>query len=185
MTALIVLRASIKFVYGSLNIMADEEIKANSGSGSRKSGFIESLVSIICYLGMFIAGAVVLRLNKKNSFIRFNAAQSVIFTLAIIVIVVVLNFIPIIGTFTAVIVALGGLFLWGVMIYKSVKHEEFRIPVVSAWADKWVERMDKAAADKERRKAWDEADFNPEGNTDDTEEGEFTDPTASSDEENN
>lgn len=123
---------------------------------SKKVGAAESIVSILCYLGAFIVGSLVLKLSKQNRYIRFNAAQSTIYTLSIIVVAVVLNIIPVLGSLLSLIVAIGGVALWVIMIIKATKHEEFRIPLISYFADKLVDKLDQKAAEKEAQKASEE-----------------------------
>ena len=113
-----------------------------SPSRNKRAGLTESLVSIICYLGAFIAGTLVLKLSKQNAYIRFNAAQSTIFTTAVIVLALGLNVFPVIGSLLSLIVAIGGVGLWVIMIIKAYKHEDFRIPIISYWADKLVENLE-------------------------------------------
>ena len=128
--------------------------RAVQPSRNKRSGTAESLVSIICYLGAFIAGSIALKLSKQNAYIRFNAAQSTIFTSAILVTALVLHIIPLIGSLLSLIVALGGVGLWVIMIIKAYKHEDFRIPIISYWADRLVEWLDR----KEQEKAESPAD---------------------------
>ena len=105
-------------------------------------------------MGAFIAGSIALKLSKQNAYIRFNAAQSTIFTSAILVTALVLHIIPLIGSLLSLIVALGGVGLWVIMIIKAYKHEDFRIPIISYWADRLVEWLDR----KEQEKAESPAD---------------------------
>ena len=159
-----------------LNIMAnkntDNQDLANS-SKSRRAGLAESLVSIICYLGAFVAGTLVLKLSKQNAYIRFNAAQSTIFTTAVIVLALGLNIFPVIGSLLSLIVAIGGVGLWVIMIIKAYKHEDFRIPVISYWADRLVEKLDQH---EQKKQAEAEAKAAEEAEDDDTVEGDIIEP---------
>ena len=142
-----------------------------SPSRNKRAGLTESLVSIICYLGAFIAGTLVLKLSKQNAYIRFNAAQSTIFTTAVIVLALGLNVFPVIGSLLSLIVAIGGVGLWVIMIIKAYKHEDFRIPVISYWADKLVEKLDQHEQKKQA-----EAEEEESEEDDDTIEGDIVEP---------
>lgn len=153
------------------NKNTDNQDLANPSKKGR-AGLTESLVSIICYLGAFIAGTLVLKLSKQNAYIRFNAAQSTIFTTAVIVLALGLNIFPVIGSLLSLIVAIGGVGLWVIMIIKAYKHEDFRIPVISYWADKLVEKLD-----QHEQKKQEEAEAAEEDDEDDdTIEGDFIEP---------
>ena len=142
-----------------------------SPSRNKRAGLTESLVSIICYLGAFIAGTLVLKLSKQNAYIRFNAAQSTIFTTAVIVLALGLNVFPVIGSLLSLIVAIGGVGLWVIMIIKAYKHEDFRIPIISYWADKLVEKLDQHEQKKQAEAEEEEAEED-----DDTIEGDIVEP---------
>jgi uncharacterized membrane protein len=85
------------------------------------------------YFFPFVGGLVMLALEEEDRFVRFHAAQSIVFWVAVIP-VAILSMIPGIGyIFSAVF-----LVAWIFLMYQAWTNKEFEIPYLGALARKQV-----------------------------------------------
>jgi uncharacterized membrane protein len=112
-------------------------------------GMTDNLAGALCYLFGFITGILFLVLApyNQNREIRFHAFQSILLSVAwvivwVVVTIVALAFriIPFLGIFVSVVlhfaIGLGGLFLWLYMMFKTYNGEKIVLPVIGPMADK-------------------------------------------------
>lgn len=91
------------------------------------------IAAAAAYFFPFIGGLVMLAIEKEDRFVRFNAAQSILFWVAAIPIAL-LSGIPVIGT----ILGLAFLVAWIFLMYQAWMNREFEIPYLGAIARKQV-----------------------------------------------
>ncbi len=110
--------------------------------------------ALFSYLFWWVSGLVFLVTERKNSFVRFSAAQSVLFFGGFTIIKILfglLSAIPIIGTFIlAPILALLGNVLtvivviaWLFLMYQSYRGVKVKIPIVGDYAEQLLARISK------------------------------------------
>jgi uncharacterized membrane protein len=85
------------------------------------------------YFFPFVGGLVMLAIEKQDNFVRFHAAQSIVFWVAAIPLAIV-SAIPLIGHI------IGALFIlaWIFLMYQAWTNKEFEIPYLGAIARKQV-----------------------------------------------
>jgi uncharacterized membrane protein len=91
------------------------------------------IAAAAAYFFPFIGGLVMLALEKEDRFVRFHAAQSIVFWVAAIPIAV-LSAIPLIGN----ILGLAFIVAWIFLMYQAWTNREFEIPYLGAIARKQV-----------------------------------------------
>jgi uncharacterized membrane protein len=101
----------------------------------------QNIAAMLCYLGWWITGIIFLILEKKNAFIRFHAAQSLVLFGFITVASWLIRLIPVVGGFLGFITSALGVVLWVVLMVKAYQNENYRIPVASDLADVIVSSM--------------------------------------------
>ncbi|WP_444684902.1 DUF4870 domain-containing protein [Alkalicoccus luteus] len=107
------------------------------------SGLTQSTAATLSYVLGFITGLIFLFLEKDNKFIRFHAMQSIVISVAFLILNTVLSFIPIIGWILAPLLAPVGLVIWILCMVKAYKGEWYEFP----WAGKFArEQVDKMSA---------------------------------------
>ncbi len=95
------------------------------------TGLDENVAGFLCYILGFITGIVFLVVEKKSSFVRFHAMQSTITFLILFVILLILGWIPILGTLVWIL----SLILWLLLMIKSLRGERYLLPVVGKIAE--------------------------------------------------
>ena len=121
-----------------------------------ESGLDENVAGALSYLLGAITGVIFLVIDRENAFVRYHAAQSVVLSVAALLVYVVLS---VIGTVvTAVLFAGGGSALFGLLslavtllwlgvtlvafgvwvylMFRAYRGETVRIPVVAGFADR-------------------------------------------------
>jgi uncharacterized membrane protein len=103
------------------------------------TGLDANLAAALAYLLWFITGIVFLILERDNRFVRFHAMQSTIVFVAIFVLNIVLQVLPIFGALLTLFVVWPlSVALWLVLMFKAFQGEYFKLPVVGDIADQKI-----------------------------------------------
>jgi uncharacterized membrane protein len=87
-----------------------------------------------------ILGPIVVLLARRDSFSRFHAVQSILATVALILVGVVLlifALLPIFGFLYAILLVvfkIGAFVVWGFLMYKAWRGERYKLPYIGDWA---------------------------------------------------
>jgi uncharacterized membrane protein len=111
------------------------------------TGLAPNVAGALAYLFSPITGIVFFVIEKENAFVRFHAAQSIVFGAAMIVLAVVnmvlgavLAVIPVLGWLVSLLLSLaigfGGFCAWLFLMYKAFSNAEYELPVAGAQARK-------------------------------------------------
>lgn len=99
------------------------------------SGFDANVAAALSYLVGFVTGIIFLLVEKENKFVRFHALQSTLFFVAVVLIDVLLQVIPLLGFLIVVFIIIPvSAVVWLLMMYKAYQGEEFKLPLVGQWA---------------------------------------------------
>lgn len=113
------------------------------------TGLSSRTAAALAYSGWWVTGAIFWFLERRDSSVRFHAAQAVAaFGLIAILIVLFgglaaasLSFLPSMFSLfvtAAAVTWIAGLVLWGVTMWKTASGDEWRIPVAADLADRLV-----------------------------------------------
>jgi len=114
---------------------------ANEQKPDQKSstGLDANIAGLICYLiGPF--AIIFFVIEKDSKFVKFHAMQSLMLSVAIIVIFTVLTFIPIIGWIIEILLSFVILGLWVYLMYKAFSGEMYKLPYIGDMAEKQVNK---------------------------------------------
>lgn len=115
------------------------------------TGMTENTASGLSYLLGFITGIVFFVIEPRNQRVRFNAMQSILLTVAAVVVDIVLAILftilallpgigvvfAVLGGIVSLIYGLGLFVLWLVLMIKSFTGSDLRLPVIAEYADKY------------------------------------------------
>ena len=101
------------------------------------TGMEENVAGLLCYLVGWVSGLVFFLIEKDSKFVKFHAMQSIIVSVALMVIYWIVNLIPLIGWAIAGLVGLVALVLWIILMIKAYQGEKFKLPVIGDLAEKW------------------------------------------------
>ena len=101
-------------------------------------GIDENIGGLLCYLLGWVSGIAFLILEKGNRFIRFHAMQSLVTFAAISVASMVFGVIPYFGWLISMLLWVIGLLLWVILMFKALKGEWFKLPIVGDFAERFI-----------------------------------------------
>jgi uncharacterized membrane protein len=111
------------------------------------TGLAPNIASLLCYICAPITGIVFLLIEKENKDVRFHAWQALVFGVAYIVVIILLEILAfimgmiasvlgiIIGFFIP-IVMLAAFIIWIVCLVKAYQGERWKIPVIGDFSAK-------------------------------------------------
>jgi len=113
------------------------------------TGLAPNIASLLCYICSPITGIIFLLIEKENQDVKFHAWQSLVFGIAYIAIVVVLEILAaIMGLLASVLGIIVGFFIplvmlaafiiWIVCMVKAYQGERWRMPIIGDFAAKKV-----------------------------------------------
>lgn len=88
----------------------------------------------LSYVLGFLTGGYFLLTEKKNAYIRFHAAQSVLVSLVVIGLNFVLGFIPFVGWIVLLLLPFAVLVLWVYLMYVAYQGKKFMLPYIGPFA---------------------------------------------------
>jgi len=100
---------------------------------SQTTSIPPGIAAFTSYFFPFVGGLIFLAIERENRFIRFHAAQSIVFWICAIP-VAILNFIPVIGW----IVSLLFILVWLFLLYQSWRGRNAELPVIGELARRQV-----------------------------------------------
>ena len=109
-------------------------------AGERSStGLDANIAAALAYLAGFITGIVMLIIEKESRFVRFHAMQSTVVFVAVLIMSVVINSIPILGAFLyAFLLFPAVVIVWLVLMFKAYNRETFKLPIAGDFAEKQI-----------------------------------------------
>lgn len=108
----------------------------NKDLGKTSCGLQPNIAGLLAYLAGWITGLIFFLIEKENKFIKFHAMQSIVVSVAFIVLSFVLGFIPVIGWVLLPLVGLAGLIIWIMCMVKAYQGEMFKLPIAGDIAEK-------------------------------------------------
>jgi uncharacterized membrane protein len=106
-------------------------------------GMSENVAGALCYVLGLITGILFLVLApyNQNKFVRFHAFQSIFFHVAWIVLWIADTMMAFVlpwylMSLIGMLLALGGLALWLILMFKAYNNERFKLPIVGDLAEK-------------------------------------------------
>ncbi len=91
------------------------------------------LAAVLCYMFGIITGIILLRVERKDRFVRFHALQSIAFTSLAVVALLLLSMSGM-GAFVWAI-AVGAWAVWVILMLRAARGDFFQLPFIGRWAE--------------------------------------------------
>ena len=100
------------------------------------------LLAALAYVLGLVSGIVVLLIEKRDAYVRFHAAQSVIAFAGVALVWVLLPSVPVVGNFPPIffVFKFGVVCLWGLLIWKALAGDAYRLPFIGELAHSLTHR---------------------------------------------
>jgi uncharacterized membrane protein len=103
------------------------------------TGFDPNVAAALSYALGWVTGVVFLLLERESKFVRFHAMQSTIVFLALSIVCILLQSIPILGMLIAVFLVIPlSAVLWLILLFKAYQGERFKVPFAGDMAEQRV-----------------------------------------------
>ena len=103
-----------------------------------KLGLDENIVAALSYVGIWIAGILLLLIEPANKFVRFHAMQSIMVFLPLSLIIFLVAWIPYVGWVIADFMGFPSMFLVLLLAFLAFRGMKFKIPVIGNYAYKLI-----------------------------------------------
>ena len=100
------------------------------------SGIEENVAGLLCYILGWVTGLVFFLIDRRP-FVRFHAMQSIVASVALMIVYFILMIIPIIGWVISVFVGIGAFILWVMLMVKAYQGQKWKLPFIGDLAEKW------------------------------------------------
>ncbi|MDO8886563.1 DUF4870 domain-containing protein [Candidatus Oleimmundimicrobium sp.] len=113
------------------------------------TGMDPKVAALLSYLFGWVSGLIFFLIEKEDKYVRFHAMQSILLSVACIVIMIALNIIlgilmfvaDIFGIFFAIVSPLFSLaffVLWIMLMVKAYQGEKWKLPIIGDMAEKYA-----------------------------------------------
>jgi len=104
-------------------------------------GLQPNIAGLLCYVAGWITGIIFLVIEKKSTFVKFHAWQSIM-TFAVLNVAYLIFFrIPVIGWVIAWIISILSFVLWIILIIQAGTGKMWKLPLVGDWAEKQASKV--------------------------------------------
>jgi len=113
---------------------------AAKSEAESSTGLSANVAGLLCYVAGWITGIVFLVLEKKSTFVKFHAYQSIMTFGILTVAQLVLGWIPFVGWVLNILIGILMLILWIILIIQAGTGKMWKVPWAGDWAEKQISR---------------------------------------------
>jgi len=101
-----------------------------------KSHEHQNIDAVNSYLMFFLSGFLILQTVKHNKFVRFHAFQSIYFSIAFLIFIGLINYIPFVGNYLVKLFTTIFFFTWFYLIFSAYQNKEIKLPYIGDIAER-------------------------------------------------
>ena len=122
---------------GAAATPTEDGTKAEAESST---GLSANVAGLLCYVVGWITGIVFLILEKKSTFVKFHAYQSIMTFGVLTVAQLVLGWIPFIGWVLNILIGILMFILWIILMIQAGTGKMWKVPWAGDWAEKQISK---------------------------------------------
>jgi uncharacterized membrane protein len=115
----------------------DDAAKSEAESST---GLSANVAGLLCYVLGWITGIVFLVLEKKSTFVKFHAYQSIMTFGILTVAQLVVGWIPFIGWVLNILIGILMFILWVILVIQAGTGKMWKVPWAGDWAEKQISK---------------------------------------------
>jgi uncharacterized membrane protein len=104
------------------------------------TGLSANVAGLLCYVAGWITGIVFLVLEKRSTFVKFHAYQSIMTFGVLTVAQLVVSWIPFIGWVLNILIGILMFILWIILIIQAGTGKMWKVPWAGDWAEKQISK---------------------------------------------
>jgi uncharacterized membrane protein len=119
---------------------AAETPAPTEGAGKPESesstGLSANVAGLLCYVLTWVTGIIFVVLEKKSTFVKFHAWQSIMTFGVLTVAELILAWIPFVGWILSILIGILMFVLWIILIIQAGTGKMWKVPLAGDWAEK-------------------------------------------------
>ena len=123
-----------------LGVTATPTEGAAKPEAESSTGLSANVAGLLCYVLGWITGIVFLVLEKRSTFVKFHAYQSIMTFGVLTVAQLVLGWIPFIGWVLNILIGILMFILWIILIIQAGTGRMWKVPWAGDWAEKQISK---------------------------------------------
>jgi uncharacterized membrane protein len=108
----------------------------DKSAGESSTGMSANVAGLLCYVALWITGIVFVVLEKKSTFVKFHAWQSIMTFGVLTVAYLILWWIPFVGWILSTLIWILMLVLWIILMIMAGTGKMWKVPLAGDWAEK-------------------------------------------------
>lgn len=123
------------------------------GAQAGTSGLAPNVAAALSYVLGLVTGLIFVLIERENRYVRFHAFQSILYSVAWLILVIAWNILAVIigmaspalglifgliGILVWLVLGLGAFVLWIVLIVKAYQGQTFKLPVIGDMAERYA-----------------------------------------------
>ena len=109
---------------------------ATKPEAESSTGMSANIAGLLCYVLVWITGIVFVVLEKKSTFVKFHAWQSIMTFGLLTVANLILSWIPVVGWILSILIGILMFVLWIILIIQAGSGKMWKVPLAGDWAEK-------------------------------------------------
>jgi uncharacterized membrane protein len=111
-----------------------------SPEAESSTGLAANVAGLLCYVLGWITGIIFVVLEKKSTFVKFHAWQSIMTFGVLTVAQLVLGWIPFVGWILNILIGILMFVLWLILIIQAGTGKMWKVPGAGDWAERQANR---------------------------------------------
>jgi len=123
-----------------LGVAATPTEAAAKPEAESSTGMSANVAGLLCYVLGWVTGIVFVVLEKKSTFVKFHAWQSIMTFGVLTVAQLVVAWIPFVGWILSVLIGILMFVLWLILIIQAGTGKMWKVPWAGDWAEKQISK---------------------------------------------
>jgi uncharacterized membrane protein len=111
-----------------------------STEAESSTGLSANVAGLLCYVLGWITGIIFIVLEKKSTFVKFHAWQSIMTFGVLTVAQLVLGWIPFVGWILSILIGILMFVLWLILIIQAGTGKMWKVPGAGDWAERQISK---------------------------------------------
>ncbi len=104
------------------------------------TGMSANIAGLLCYLFTWITGIIFVVIEKKSTFVKFHAWQSIMTFGVLTVALLILTWIPFVGWILSILIWILMVVLWIILLIQAGTGKMWKVPGAGDWAEKMANK---------------------------------------------
>ena len=113
---------------------------ATTPEAESSTGLSANVAGLLCYVAGWVTGIVFVVLEKKSTFVKFHAWQSIMTFGVLTVAYLILFWIPFIGWILSILIGILMFVLWLILIIQAGSGKMWKVPGAGDWAERQISK---------------------------------------------